>query len=905
MLHRSNEVPRHNDSDTSALAKGSRQTPAEAILSMTTIVRCSFEAQAFGSMQWDAVVGLIVDQLDDLGVPIRDAIVLLPFAQLLPEARAAFVRRGGWIPRVETTRTLTASLGPGAIGTSGLLTFDSTQDELTASALLRAQPWGAAWARRDARAFERAVVEVVTTAQAIARAAGNVPPSQRDHYRAAAREIMSPTAGPGAVERLLARVAVEWALLAPNPPTDSLFSAVRPSVWVGVRVGGVDPLVENLLAAADVPAIEIDTDPSAADPFVRAGEACRPSAAVCDGFEHEAQCTAAQILLHVDRGQTPVALIAQDRVLVRRVRALLERHGVILRDETGWKLSTTRAAALVMSLLAAAREDASTDDLFDWLKTGTDDATGLAALESACRRDQIARVTALAQATLGPPAARVWTTAEAVIRALAAAKRQSLAAWLHALAHALGASGALRALQDDDAGRQVLEALRLPPQRGPSEAWASSSADAVMDLAQFRDWADRVLEQASFRPSPGFDGAPEVIVTPLAEAVMRSFGAVVIPGADANHLDAATSPVSLLTDAQAGALGVPTAASRRLAEQLAFAHLLAAPHLTLLRRRVDGAEPLAASPLVERLEIALAARGRSLAAWHDPRVEVSFAATPISMSAPAAAERLPASFSASACEALRACPYRFFALRMLPLHEAEELDREVEKRDYGNWLHKVLDVFHRSRGEPESADIEVTRLHRIAQTTRLAQGLADAEFLPFAASFETIAPRYIAWLHARDAEGARWLTGEEQISLVPELLGGTQLHGIVDRIDAVDNGSAIELIDYKTGNAAALKEKVRQPLEDTQLAFYAALMRSRSALPLSAAYLALDGSKGLEEIVHDEVEASAVALVDGLADDLRRLRAGAGLPALGVGATCEHCAARGVCRRDHWAEPAP
>ena len=869
---------------------------------MTTIVRCSLEIGGLRQARWDAVVDLIVDRVDDLDAPMRDAIVLLPFAQLLPEARAAFARRGGWMPRIETTRTLAASLGPALVGAAGMLNFDATQDELTASALLRAQPWGAAWARRDARAFGQAVAAVVATAQAVARAAAHVPPAQRDRYSALAREIVLPSAGPGATERMLARVALEWALLAPTPATDRLFTAVRPSVWVAVRAGGADPLAESLLAAADVPAIVIDTDQPDDDAFTQAGAACQPSIAVCDGFEHEAQCAAAQVLLHVDRGETPVALIAQDRVLVRRVRALLERHGVRLKDETGWKLSTTRAAALVMSLLTAARDGASTDDLFDWLKAGTDDEAGLAALESACRRAQIARVAALAQVELTPSAARLWAAADAVIGALAAVRRQSLAAWLGALAQALTASGAWRVLQDDDAGRQVLEALHLVSQHDPTDAWAVSAADTSMDLAHFGEWADRVLEQANFRPAPGFETAPEVIVTPLAEAVMRSFGAVVIPGADATHLGAANPPASLLSDMQAEALGLPTAASRRLAEQLAFAHLLAAPHLTLLRRRVDGAEPLAASPLVERLEIALATRGARLATWQDPRHEVSIAATPIAMTAPAATERLPARLSASACEALRACPYRFFALRMLPLHEADELGREVEKRDYGDWMHKVLDAFHRARGAPESVEIEVTRLHQIAQTTKVAQGLADAEFLPFAASFETIAPRYIAWLHARDAEGARWLDGEQQISHSPDTLGGTELHGIVDRIDSVERGSAIELIDYKTGNAAALKEKVRQPLEDTQLAFYAALMRSRSALPLSAAYLALDGSKGLEEIVHDDVEASAVALVDGLAEDLRRLRAGLGLPALGAGATCEHCAARGICRRDHWAE---
>jgi ATP-dependent helicase/nuclease subunit B len=73
-----------------------------------------------------------------------------------------------------------------------------------------------------------------------------------------------------------------------------------------------------------------------------------------------------------------------------------------------------------------------------------------------------------------------------------------------------------------------------------------------------------------------------------------------------------------------------------------------------------------------------------------------------------------------------------------------------------------------------------------------------------------------------------------------------------------------------------------------------------SEVSLRATYLALDGTKAIDEVEHPDVRTSAVALVEGLADDLRRLRAGAGLPALGEGATCDYCAARGICRRDHW-----
>jgi ATP-dependent helicase/nuclease subunit B len=325
-----------------------------------------------------------------------------------------------------------------------------------------------------------------------------------------------------------------------------------------------------------------------------------------------------------------------------------------------------------------------------------------------------------------------------------------------------------------------------------------------------------------------------------------------------------------------------------------------------MRRRIDGSDPLAESPLVERLALALAARGEQLAAWRDPRIDTPMLPTPIHMSAPSAASLLPARLSASACEALRACPYRFFALHMLRLRENDELEREIEKRDYGTWLHAVLYDFHVGREAPADAGSEVARLMLLAEARRIEQGIADADFLPFAASFASFAPRYIAWLHARDDKAARWQRGEVDLRIAPAEFEGIEMRGVIDRIDDVRiaGKAAIQLIDYKTGGVAGLKDKVKEPLEDTQLAFYAALMRAETDLPLAASYLAVDGTRSLDEVVHPDVEASAAALVDGLAHDLKRLRAGAGLPALGEGATCAHCDARGVCRRDHWTEAA-
>ena len=257
---------------------------------------------------------------------------------------------------------------------------------------------------------------------------------------------------------------------------------------------------------------------------------------------------------------------------------------------------------------------------------------------------------------------------------------------------------------------------------------------------------------------------------------------------------------------------------------------------------------------------------------------------------------MPERLSASQLEALRQCPYRFFARAVLRLDEPDELESALAKRDYGNWLHAVLHRFHSRR---DAAGGEAVQLQQAAEAVTHEQGLDAGELLPFRASFEHFAPAYLAWLAEREAAGWRWQEGETDHRRAPPELDGLQLGGRIDRLDR-GPGGARQLIDYKTGNADALARKVKTPLEDTQLAFYAALLDGGA--DFSASYLALDDAKAPREIGHDGVQRSAATLLEGLGAEWQRLRAGAPMPALGEGAVCDTCEARGLCRRDHWAE---
>ncbi|MGD9834620.1 MAG: PD-(D/E)XK nuclease family protein [Piscinibacter sp.] len=836
-------------------------------------------------------------------LPLRDVVLLLPFSALLPPAREAFARGGGWQPRIETARTCAASLAPPVAVQPMQLSFDAAADRLVAARLLRLQSVGAAWAKADPRRFDRAVAAVVETAQALAGAAHELPPDAREAYWADARQRLAPSAGPGAQQRWLARLALEWAAQSAAPATDRLFEA-EPAGWVALQAGGPDGLVESLLAAARCPCLIVDADADA-----DAGLSSRtniPSLARCPGFEDEAQAAAAQVLVHLERGEHPVALIGLDRQLVRRIRALLERQHVPLADETGWTLSTTRAAALVMAILRAASPRAGTDMLFDGLKAlpgwpGVEAADNLLrAIERECRRRAISRVERLAQAELEPALADHVARIDAVL-ALLRGGPASVAEWLSRLAGALRGCGAWDMLSADAAGQAVLRALRLDEPAAGSAAWHDAASQARMGLDGFVAWADAVLEGGSFTPPGPAADTVRVVITPLARAMLRPFAALVCPGADDRHLGAAPAAHPLLSEAEQVALRLSGRAQRQQREALAFAQALAAPRVTFLRRHVDtSGEPLADSPLLQRLGLDLAQQGRAVAPWQDPRVRRQLEWRPVAHPQPVASEALPGRVSASAVEALRDCPYRFFARHVLGLREDDELEAELEKRDFGDWLHRVLYRFHAQRQAPGSVEDESRQLHAIASQEQGTQGLSDDEFLPFAASFARLVPRYLEWLHRRDDDGDQWQAGEREARLRTAATGGIELYGVIDRIDRVEHGAALQLIDYKTSSPERLKARVRQPLEDTQLAFYAALLAPEAGRPLRACYLPLEPSDAIKPIVHDNVQRSAEVLVRELGAEFDRLRAGASLPALGEGEVCEHCEARGLCRRDHW-----
>jgi ATP-dependent helicase/nuclease subunit B len=845
-------------------------------------------------------------------------VVLLPFAQMMPLAVQAWAEgepASAFTPRFETTMNWAAGLG-GLPPQDRDVSFDMARDMLSAAALL-----DESGGRLRAMAPLLAP-RVVEAAHELAVQAAAVPPARRAAWGAALRERLLALPGGRAdaeafrIEALIAQIALAWTAHS-SYTGDVLFEPrVSDGLDALVLVEGFQPdalgraLVAHLGGKGwmvGFPTRDLGPDAASAAALHAARHA-----------EDEARRAAACVIHRLnglaglegpDAG--PVALVAQDRALTRRVRAMLAAQGLAIRDETGWKLSTTRAAAGLMALLRAARHDAAADQVVDWLKNAPAFApSAVSALEARLRRMGVRDWPGLSD---DPVAA----AADALRAGLRAAR--PLSAWLRDLRGALRQSGQWERLLADIAGDTILSALRLH-----DEAEAEfADLGRRMDLPAFTAWVQAALEGASFRPPHPRD--PQVVILPLSQLLGRPFAAVVLPGCDELRLPVSPEPGGPWTPAERAALGLPSREALATAQRLAWECALQAPQLDLLWRESEGGEHLMASGFVQVLDLAVMRRARSNAPAMqvplpqaeapacqpdanqppraaDPRPLRRIAPSPTPAPRPQAAPLAGGRLSASAYADLRTCPYRYFALRLLRLQEADELEAEVDKRDFGTWLHAVLRRFHDGLAEDfvVGGAERVARIDTAAEAVTTELGLAGSDFLPFAAAWPKVRNGYLQWLEAHEAQGARYVAGEVPRTLP---LGPVVLEGRIDRIDRLGDGRSL-VIDYKTESRTTTAARVKEPLEDTQLAFYAALVDETGEAGLEAAYLNLGEREGTHAYRLEDLPAARDALVDGVLHDMQRIAQGAALPALGEGSACDFCAARGLCRKDFREPPA-
>ncbi|MFZ3124809.1 MAG: PD-(D/E)XK nuclease family protein, partial [Acidovorax sp.] len=415
---------------------------------------------------WQRLLGQVQAHMQALAAHPARTVVLVPYAQLMPWAQRywALHHADGFAPRFETTRNWARQLAA-FVPQGDDLAGDVARDTLTARTLLDRAGLAA---QRDVLA-----VPLQEAAAQLAVAVAAIAPVQREAWGVQARSLL-PQADEGSTlrfEAVVARIALEW-VLASRHATDVLFEpGVRRSVDALVVLQGfqVEPLAQALQAHWGDKAAALALPPAAMDAKVCGRIALHKA----QDAEDEAQRAAACVLAHVVAGRTPVALAANDRALTRRIGAHLASSGVAVRDENGWTLSTTRAAAQLMAALKACAWNASADEVLDWLKHApVIEPSVLDGLERALRKASVA--------TWSGAAARGWADKPALAACVAQVQDwrealrapRPLAQWLQALRALLAVSGQWPGLEEDAAGARVLAVLRLQAgQEAELEDW--------------------------------------------------------------------------------------------------------------------------------------------------------------------------------------------------------------------------------------------------------------------------------------------------------------------------------------------------------------------------------------------------------------------------------------------------
>lgn len=654
-----------------------------------------------------------------------------------------------------------------------------------------------------------------------------------------------------------------------------------------------------------------------------------------ESAEQQALGIELQVRLWLQEGIEHIGIVSQDRRLARRLRALLERAGILLQDQSGWALSTTSAAAVLERWLECIEQDFDHLPLLDLLKSPfmVDEADREAHLKLVYRFEQDivlheniasglwryrrhidARYKRLPEdwgkATSDALQALFNRLEQAASPLLALIGKPNLqpTTFILALQESLHRLGLFEAFSHDDAGQRLLIELE-------GMTRALDGRKLLMHWSELRSWLGRTLERYNFCPQTP---ASRVSLMDMDNAALSGFDALIIAAADQEHLPGQVEASAFFNDGVRQALGLSISTTQQRQRFYQFRCLLeSSPHLLISYHSDQNGESLSPSPWLSALqhfhELAwdntLEAdhiQQQLAAGYHGfqqtsklPAVE-PVAAHPRT---PCPARLLPGSISASSYQQLIDCPYQFFAARCLKLKTTDEIRTALEKSDYGNRIHACLQAFHSQvNGLPPPFTQDIDANNR-QQAIEHLQAVSEAVFARdlednfqhrgWLRRWQQLIPLYIDWQQQRQQT---WHFSQAEY-VGDSHLNGQALQGRLDRLDvANDNAQSYAIIDYKTGYTP-LQAEVDSG-EAVQLPFYALLLGEHIQ---RVEYLLVDTDiKGRARLEGEALEDLRARQQQRLGELVKALQSGAELPAWGDDKTCGYCTMQGLCRRGAW-----
>lgn len=651
--------------------------------------------------------------------------------------------------------------------------------------------------------------------------------------------------------------------------------------------------------------------------------------------EQQTHAIDTQIRKWIIEGKQRIAVISENRLMARRLRALLERADVPLYDAAGWTLSTTRAAANIESLLLCIEEDFEKDALLDLLKSGfmktKDDSKSFKHLiyrleHDIIQHEQITNnLDRYQQAILNRQdrLKDIWTFSPSHLLELledmktATTKLQGYfnqevdqEELIGTLIETLDALGLTESFAQDPAGNLILNVLQDMLSAAKKQPFRTS-------WYQFRAWLARNLENRYFQPSSSTSG---VQLFNLAQAEFQHFDAVIVAGLEYESFPGSPPVLTFFNNHVRAQLQLPEIDEFYQQRLRQFNNVLnSANSIVLTYRKEQNGESIHISPWVNAIEqfhtlaynddLSADKLNAILSAQNTQVIRCDTKDLPATQQQPTPSipeTLVPKTISASSYQQLINCPYQFFSSYCLKLRPPEEIQQALSKREYGERVHLCLQAFHSDVPQlPGPFTKKITEQSR-QQAIELMLTIAAAVFeydieenyihKGWYHQWLNVIPVYINWFIKKKTNTVIKETEQKLKRIINDEL---TLNGRIDRIDQEDG--KFEVIDYKTGTLPNKKDVLNG--EQVQLPFYALLADSMLASVESVGYLAVGKDKNFREMFPlkgDELNELAELTLQRLTGIIEEIKQGQGLPAWENTRVCQYCDMTTLCREGTW-----
>ena len=656
-------------------------------------------------------------------------------------------------------------------------------------------------------------------------------------------------------------------------------------------------------------------------------------------FETMAWAALECIHRHIQAGRNQIAIVAQDRLIARRIRALLARYGsgISINDQTGWTLSTTSAAAAVHSYLEILHdnegpsllnfmgflknpmldwkvvlqtleqhEDIDTEDFSGWIEhhlLSTSVSLGWIELRSAFSPSAKLRHQHPLHDTYCQIASQLLDRLEKIANQWQTEKL-SPQEWVVKLKEDLSQFGMFSRLNEDAAGQSVLSTLdqlqMLTSSRLKLTAWVSLF--------------DQCIEQASFiQKLPKKEIHIDII--PISGIRFRTFSAVVLVGCDDRLLPSVKDHGSMFSKEMMKQLDPDLPEAEYIQQARDLSQLLTShEHVDLVWQVYQRAEEKnRLSRWLSRLRI-------DMPNLKDDKVPLTMGEAVKKVVLPSSTQikhpaLLPDALSPTAYKALRSCPYRFYVNYILKLSSPKALRDINEFGVVGTVLHDILKEFYKDYQHCQefSSISEKTRwmeerLFQLSQSKWQELLSKDGKRIAMQEEWLSHIPEMVAWQLALESRGWSFVAAEKDFEFFLQLQTGEllKMYGRIDRMDRNPQGDFL-VLDYKYKNGDKLSDLEKTIWDDPQLLIYSKAIsqvhQQRDQAVKQAAWVSLRDATSNKRDHTIEVSSEKLnALDQHLLDDLNPIWMGEHMPANGITKTCGYCDARGICRKGMWHE---